>query len=485
MRITIKTRRDTASEWASVNPILSLGEMGIETDTRKIKFGDGTTPWNSLSYISAGTAGEVVAEDIDDRISELLVAGEGISLVYDDEANTLTISSSGGIGGISNIVEDTTPQLGGDLDINTNDIVGTGNIDIDGTASVNAVSLDILADPTITTGMIGWNTAEGSIDVGLEGTTKIHIGEHTLFRIRNNTSNTLYAGQAVYATGVHNNSLIEADLYVADGSVREIRFIGLILEDIAINQKGYAINFGHIADIDTRGNGTVNGASELYDASEPAWVSGDILYVHPTVPGKLTKVEPTHSIATAIVLYAHQNNGLIFVRPNSYGHLNDNHDVVLTDPIGTNQVLAYSGSSWINKTFDISLIQKGSIPFPFYSNTQMGYYYSWTVGSEAVINEGSNDINFRVEGNSEQNLLFVDAGSDKVGIAKNNPVYDLDVAGSGNFTDGVYVDGAPVVQSNVTGITGASSVNNIVAISQSDYDNLPSYDSNTIYIING
>jgi len=35
-------------------------------------------------------------------------------------------------GGLSNIVEDTTPQLGGDLDLNSNDITGTGNISITG-----------------------------------------------------------------------------------------------------------------------------------------------------------------------------------------------------------------------------------------------------------------------------------------------------------------------------------------------------------------
>ena len=46
----IRIRRDTAAAWASANPILGLGEQGLETDTRKTKFGDGITAWNSLSY---------------------------------------------------------------------------------------------------------------------------------------------------------------------------------------------------------------------------------------------------------------------------------------------------------------------------------------------------------------------------------------------------------------------------------------------------
>jgi len=53
MSVTIKIRRDTAAKWASVNPILSAGEPGFETDTLKVKYGDGVHTWNSLAYASA------------------------------------------------------------------------------------------------------------------------------------------------------------------------------------------------------------------------------------------------------------------------------------------------------------------------------------------------------------------------------------------------------------------------------------------------
>ena len=39
-------------------------------------------------------------------------------------------------GGLGNLVEDTTPQLGGDLDLNSNDVNGTGNFLIQGTGSL-------------------------------------------------------------------------------------------------------------------------------------------------------------------------------------------------------------------------------------------------------------------------------------------------------------------------------------------------------------
>lgn len=43
-------RRGTAARWAAVNPILREGEIGLELDTRRIKFGDGITAWNELKY---------------------------------------------------------------------------------------------------------------------------------------------------------------------------------------------------------------------------------------------------------------------------------------------------------------------------------------------------------------------------------------------------------------------------------------------------
>jgi len=50
MSAQIKLRRDTAANWTSVNPILATGEPGLETDTLKLKYGDGVNRWNALSY---------------------------------------------------------------------------------------------------------------------------------------------------------------------------------------------------------------------------------------------------------------------------------------------------------------------------------------------------------------------------------------------------------------------------------------------------
>ena len=48
----IQIRNDTAANWKAANPVLLKGEIGIEIDTRKLKIGDGISPWTGLKYVS-------------------------------------------------------------------------------------------------------------------------------------------------------------------------------------------------------------------------------------------------------------------------------------------------------------------------------------------------------------------------------------------------------------------------------------------------
>lgn len=50
MATRIKLRRGEASAWTTANPTLQLGEPGYESDTGKIKIGDGITAWDVLPY---------------------------------------------------------------------------------------------------------------------------------------------------------------------------------------------------------------------------------------------------------------------------------------------------------------------------------------------------------------------------------------------------------------------------------------------------
>lgn len=385
---------------------------------------------------------------------------------------------------LTDIIQDISPQLGGNLDLNTFNINGTGNISIDGnivanTGTFDVVSFDVANESILTKGQISWNDTEGVVGVGLTDNSTIYIGEHRFFRIRNETGAPLYKGQVVYASGVHSNGLITPTLYVADGTVREVRFMGVVLETINTNNNGYIIDFGQLHDMD------LDGSASNYAVGDETWVAGDILYVHPTVAGKLTKVEPKHSISVAIVLDPGNGNGngRMFVRPTSYGHLNDNHDVDVST-VSNGQYLRYDATSdyWIptsegsfsslnvtgtsGATYlrsDLTVIGTGSIPLP--------------VRPIEILNHTNiNDklsINYRTDGfgNYVSGYIF--------------PVAD-GLSDQAMVTDGLgNIGWSNVVHSDTSSITGASTISNMVQISQADYDAIPTPDPQTLYIIVG
>lgn len=50
MKLDREVEVNTAANWHTINPILPLGVIGLETDTGKFKGGDGSTNWDTLIY---------------------------------------------------------------------------------------------------------------------------------------------------------------------------------------------------------------------------------------------------------------------------------------------------------------------------------------------------------------------------------------------------------------------------------------------------
>jgi hypothetical protein len=48
--IQFQIRRGTAAQWTTANPTLAAGELGLETDTSRLKVGNGSNAWTSLPY---------------------------------------------------------------------------------------------------------------------------------------------------------------------------------------------------------------------------------------------------------------------------------------------------------------------------------------------------------------------------------------------------------------------------------------------------
>lgn len=77
MATKIQLRRGLASSWTFENPVLSSGEIGLETDTNKFKIGDGITLWNSLNYFAIpfiNSASSSLVAYVDSRINSLIDA---------------------------------------------------------------------------------------------------------------------------------------------------------------------------------------------------------------------------------------------------------------------------------------------------------------------------------------------------------------------------------------------------------------------------
>ena len=66
---TVQHKRGTAGAMAGNNPTLAAGEIGYETDTGRIKVGDGSTAWNSLSYQAPSAADITLGSLADARLS--------------------------------------------------------------------------------------------------------------------------------------------------------------------------------------------------------------------------------------------------------------------------------------------------------------------------------------------------------------------------------------------------------------------------------
>lgn len=62
LKVHHQQRSDSAANWTATDPVLLAGEMGVESDTRKFKFGDGVSRWSELDYVSKELEDAVAAE---------------------------------------------------------------------------------------------------------------------------------------------------------------------------------------------------------------------------------------------------------------------------------------------------------------------------------------------------------------------------------------------------------------------------------------
>jgi len=86
MATKIRLRRGLASEWTNNDPILGLGEVGLEVDTKNFKVGDGLTSWSSLEYYITSTDNYYLKTEVDSLLNSKadLVDFQNLNLKLDE-----------------------------------------------------------------------------------------------------------------------------------------------------------------------------------------------------------------------------------------------------------------------------------------------------------------------------------------------------------------------------------------------------------------
>ena len=143
---------------------------------------------NIFQNIAVAGQSTVSADTTSDTLT--LVAGSNITLTTNASTDTITIASTGGL---TDIVNDTTPQLGGNLDVNGRSIVsvsngnivlapnGTGMVVVNGITTIKGTSLNtlILGDSTVSTSAkIGIAAGVTSFSIS-DGVNNISFNEAT------------------------------------------------------------------------------------------------------------------------------------------------------------------------------------------------------------------------------------------------------------------------------------------------------------------
>jgi hypothetical protein len=176
--VRLQLRADTAANWTSVNPILLANELGRETDTGKIKIGNGTSTWTSLAYqawatlpvaVNAGGTGQtsytngqlLIGNTTGNTLTKAtLTAGSGVAIT--NGTGSITVAASGIANtniaadaeiAVSKLQNGTARQLL-QTAANGSDVEWASNIDIPGTLDVtgNAVfdaNLTVQGDLTV------------------------------------------------------------------------------------------------------------------------------------------------------------------------------------------------------------------------------------------------------------------------------------------------------------------------------------------------
>ena len=202
-------------------------------------------------------------------------------------------------------------------------------------------------------GRMVWNPDFRTTDLGLGGgNVVLHIGQKQVILVVNKTGATLTGSdyQVVKISGAQGQRPKVA-LAQANNDANSADTIGIVNETITNNQEGFVCTTGTITNINT--TGSMQGET---------WADGDVLYLSGTTAGRLTNIKPQapiHTVIVGFVIYAHNNQGKIYVKVDNGYELNELHNVRING-VTDGQVLAYDSTLSVWENINQSAITSGN-----------------------------------------------------------------------------------------------------------------------------
>jgi hypothetical protein len=224
-------------------------------------------------------------------------------------------------------------------------------------------------------GVMSWDNTDGTVRLSVKGNTySVPIGQSVISRVRNSTGiNLLRTNYQVVKVAGAQGQRLAVSLSQANNDANSASTLGLVCENISVNQEGFIVNIGQVTSINTTGN-----------LQGETWNDGDVLYLSPTIAGAITNIKPTapqHTVILGYVEYAHANNGKIYVKIDNGYELEELHDVS-AEPFINNGLLYRDTTLNLWKSATISTIL-GYTPAP------QGNYITALTGEVTAAGPGS------------------------------------------------------------------------------------------------
>ena len=196
-------RRDTSANWTSTNPTLAAGELGAESNTGRLKLGDGSTAWNGLAYLGGvtsvnGSTGVVVLnlDDVNNVTAPspsngdylrwngtawVNVAGQAVATTSNVTFNDLTVSGNLTVGGTTTAINTSTLNVADNVVVLNNDVTGSptenAGIEVERGTSTNV--------------LLRWNETDDVWELTNDGTNYSPIATQSFVNTQTSTLDSL------------------------------------------------------------------------------------------------------------------------------------------------------------------------------------------------------------------------------------------------------------------------------------------------------